>query len=212
MIDLWTTVVGSHVWNMNHEKSDLDLFNVYVAPSKDILIGNTKSGKSSHIIDQNVDIASHEVGKVVQQLIKGNVNYIIGVMSPLETYSTGVYHVDLQQIVTESGLTKACVPSIRGLAISNYKKYILSSTPLTEQEITKKCNTINRTLQFGINILEGNGCKFYKITDQTPNDVIKMLHRFDEVVANSKLPEQLNPLPFHEYLLKIRMAELDGTL
>ncbi|WP_157834006.1 hypothetical protein [Candidatus Methanoperedens nitratireducens] len=73
-------------------------------------------------------------------------------------------------------------------------------------------NTINRVLLFGINLLNGNGYEFKPVTNQTPDDVKALLEEFDKSTATSKLPEKTNPEPFREYLLDLRMRELNETL
>ena len=76
------TTVGSHVWNMNHKGSDIDLFQIYVEPTRDILDGTAKKRSYFKQIGEKDD-AIHEVEKVVTLLLAGNINFIIGVLSPL---------------------------------------------------------------------------------------------------------------------------------
>lgn len=72
MIDnLFTTEIGSTIWQMRHPKSDTDLFRVYVASTEEILKG-TANTRSKFTQKDNTDIALHEIGKVVDQLLKGN--------------------------------------------------------------------------------------------------------------------------------------------
>ncbi|HDM35643.1 MAG TPA: hypothetical protein ENG09_00110, partial [Candidatus Syntrophoarchaeum butanivorans] len=79
---LITTVTGSHMWAMNRPDSDIDLFTVFQVPSKTILVGDSYE-KSKFIQKNGEDIHMHEVGKVVEMLIKNNVNFVWGVTSPL---------------------------------------------------------------------------------------------------------------------------------
>jgi predicted nucleotidyltransferase len=200
---------------MNTPESDIDIFSAYIVPTKDILSG-VNSGYGSHCSGSadpgKIDKVSHEIGKIVEQLIKGNINYLIGTLSPLITFQHNKWLSELKSIVFEYGQTKACTHSIRGLAVHNYKKYVVGSDTAREYPIIKKCNTINRTLLFGINLLAGNGFKFTPVIKQTPEDVRRMLQKFDYAVIESELPERNNPKPFHDYLLKIRLSELNGTL
>lgn len=212
MMQLWETNVGSHVWSMNRPDSDVDVFTAYIIPSSDILSGKNKSGGSHNSHTEEVDKVSHEIGKVIDELIKGNINFLIGTLSPIVISEHGNYLRTLKEIVIEHGQTKSCVNSIRGLAVSNYKKYVIGSDTSREYPLTKKCNTINRTLLFGINLLNGNGFEFKPVKNQTPEDVKSLLEEFDKVVENSKLPEKTDPEPFRNYLLDLRIKELNNEL
>ena len=207
--------MGSHVWQMNRPDSDIDIFTSYVVPSKDILSGVNR-GYGSHasggLCVGEMDTVSHEIGKIVEQLIKGNINFLIGTLSPLVMFERDDYLRSLKSIIYEYGETKACTHSIRGLAVHNYKKYIIGSDTARDYPITKKCNLINRTLLFGINLMNGNGFEFNPVTRQTPEDVKNLLEEFDKAVIASDLHDKTNSEPFQEYLLGVRLAELDGTL
>lgn len=215
MRTLWITNMGSHVWQMNRPDSDIDIFTSYVVPSKDILSGVNR-GYGSHasggLCVGEMDTVSHEIGKIVEQLIKGNINFLIGTLSPLVMFERDDYLRSLKSIIYEYGETKACTHSIRGLAVHNYKKYIIGSDTARDYPITKKCNLINRTLLFGINLMNGNGFEFNPVTRQTPEDVKNLLEEFDKAVIASDLHDKTNSEPFQEYLLGVRLAELDGTL
>lgn len=94
----------------------------------------------------------------------------------------------------------------------NYKKFIIGSDTARDYPLIKKCNTINRVLLFGINLLNGNGFEFKPVKDQTPEDVKKLLEEFDKTASESRLPEKTDPEPFRNYLFDIRMGELNGSL
>ena len=81
---LLLTNVGSHMWGMNHAQSDLDLFAIRLASTRDVLLG-TKYDKSKHLqfIDPKVDIAEHELAKSFRYLADGNVNFVWGFCSPI---------------------------------------------------------------------------------------------------------------------------------
>ena len=120
---LGINVIGSHAWNMNNENSDLDLFIVDVENTSNILkgIGNARKSKSYTI--GKIDIVIHEVEKVVNQLIDGNINYIVGILSPLNIY-TNKYFDELKEI-TKNNLAKNCYYSINGWIRGNYDRLSL---------------------------------------------------------------------------------------
>ena len=194
---LGINIVGSHAWNMNNENSDLDLFIVGVENTSNILkgIGNTRKSKSYTI--GKIDIIIHEVEKVVNQLIDGNINYIVGVLSPLNIY-TNKYFDELVEI-TRNNLGKNCYYSINGWTRGNYDRY-LSQNPNDE----KRKKLIMRTLNFGINILNGDGAVFDKVDDVSLDDIKRGFSELEEAYKNSKLPEKPNEDVFREWLYKLR--------
>ena len=215
MLTLWTTNVGSHAWSMNDSESDIDHFDVYITSSKKILNGSIIHSNSHHSGNSNpgeVDLVSHEIGKVINELIKGNINYLIGTLSPIVVSQHEKYLDVLKKIVVDNCQSTICSNSIKGLAIHNYNKYIKCNSKLTDKHLTKKCNLINRTLLFGINILKGNGFVFTPIKDQTPDDVVIMLNNFNTALDSSILPNSINEQPFRNYLLQLRLRELNDKL
>lgn len=214
MTILWITNIGSHTWLMNHPDSDIDLFTAYIVPTKDLLSGENR-GYGSHCSGNSgtgeEDKVSHEIGKIVDELIKGNINFLVGTLSPLIISQHKIDCLtELKNIVLNYGQTKACVRSIRGLAVHNYRKYIIGSDTARDYPLTKKCNTINRVLLFGINLLNGNGFEFNPVKNQTIEDVKALIEEFDKASVISKLPDKTDPEPFRDYLFKLRMLELNG--
>lgn len=213
MNKLWTTNVGSHAWKMNRPDSDIDLFTACVVPTVDILSGRNRGHGSHNFQSEDEDHVSHEIGKIVNELIKGNINFLVGTLSNLIIYQQNDYLTELRQILEEHGQTKACTHSIKGLAVHNYRKYIVNcNTDKKDQLLTKKCNMINRTLLFGINVLEGSGFIFTSIKNQTPHDVKELIDYFDDAIINSPLPETTDKKPFQDWLLRVRLKELEGNI
>ena len=194
----------------------IDLFDVYAVPTADILSIDVTRGSNlgcgTWNTTGNVDTCTQEIGKVVHMIIKGNVNYLVGVMSDIVVYQNDDFLDVLRKDVVEHGQTKACVPSIRGLAEHNYRKYIVGSDTARDYDIEKKCGVINRTLLFGINILEGNGFHFIEAVDKTPASVRRMMSEFEEAVELSDLPEKTDPSVFRNYLLAVRLYDIKELL
>lgn len=82
MKTLFQTVIGSHAWNMNVAQSDTDYFVCYQISTKELLKGQTLLLRSKMSINEDVDIQESEVGLVVHQLIKNNLNYIVDTCRP----------------------------------------------------------------------------------------------------------------------------------
>lgn len=208
---LWETNCGSHLWQMNTPESDIDYYLVFLSPSIDFLIGKGNIHSVHSIIGED-DKQSHELMIVVNELLKGNFNHIIGVFSPLVIRDWE----ELPELrrLGKLNLSKKCYNSIHGLATHNLKKFITNPTkemkPLTPEAKQKKLNTIMRTLNFGINLLETGEMKFSPAWDTDEGNVENAIMELDESFANSKLPEEPEHVDeFIEWLLKIRLKSLD---
>jgi predicted nucleotidyltransferase len=194
------TNVGSHVWQMNHKDSDIDTFQIYTEELQNILNGTAKR-KSYFTEKENgiTDIAIHEIEIVINQLLKGNINFIVGVCSPLILKTTKEF--EILRNLTTNHLAKNCYHSINGLAVHNFKKY--------ENELTeKKLNQIIRTLFFGINILKHNKIIFQPNTNGTTEKYFETLELLKESFENSSLPEEPEEKPFRDFLLNLRLKQL----
>lgn len=207
MIDnLFTTEIGSTIWQMRHPKSDTDLFRVYVASTEEILKG-TANTKSKFTQKDNTDIALHEIGKVVEQLLKGNFNFLVGVMSPL-TVSVArspltEFYLNLQNIVKEN-VSKNCYHSIHGLAVHNYKKHIYSG----KDDSKRRCNKILRVLQFGKTLLDTGKFKFEQFKYGTPEKIIEWMDWLNEAYKYSQLPEKPDETFYRAWLYNLRLYDL----
>ena len=200
---LFSTLVGSHVWRMNHAESDIDLFVCYAAPSVDFLIGKTHN-KSHNSNNDGVDRLSSEVGKVVNQLLKNNINYLIYVLSPRVEFTTPEHKKLIN--LTHMNLHKGCLGSINGLAYGMYRRYIEHNKGDTQ----KVRRTILRTLYFGTTLLKEGVVEFTTVThDVEIPELDEAFKTIDLAYKNSVLPEE----PLHkdkmiDWLLSVRMQNL----
>lgn len=204
--NFFTTKIGSHIWQMNTEYSDTDLFRVYVASTEEILKG-TANTKSKFTQRDNTDIALHEIGKVVEQLLKGNLNFLVGVMSPL-TVSVAEpplhgFYLKLRYIVKEN-ISKNCYHSIHEFAVHNYKKYIESGKDDSE----RRCNKILRVLEFGKTLLDTGKFEFKPFKEGVPDDIEAWIEMLDTAYKYSLLPEKPDETFYRDWLYNIRLYEL----
>lgn len=202
---LSVTNIGSHMWKMQHENSDVDLGMIYVTSTSELLKGIAFTDSKQYKIEDE-DWTVHEVGKVVEMLIKGNVNYVWIVTSPLNVLDTK-YSIKLKEIY-ESNMSANIYHSIRGLAKKNFKKYLVNGN-LAEGEglakIEKKRKIIVRTLKFGINVLNGNGLQYETITEELDNaKVLKYMEELDKAYENTKLQEKPVEEPYRDFLEDVR--------
>jgi len=200
---LWQTEIGSRMWNMQREDSDTDIFKAYIIPTTDILSGKNKGCGSHFNSTDKIDTTSHEIGKIIDMLIRGNVNFIWSVMSPIIVDDSEELR-ELRTIV-ENNVAKNCFHSIHGLAVHNYKRYIENDKDLS----SKRINTIIRTLFFGMNLLEKGEFHFDRlILKYNKKDVEESIHDLEEIYNITDLPEKPDEKPYRDYLLKLRLKEL----
>lgn len=207
---IFETMVGSHMWGVQHEGSDEDRFVCYAAPTKDVLryavpIGDVPTGRGFQFHGDKTDTSIHEAGTVVNQLVRGNVNFLWGVMSPI-VVKTSPWHEELEEIVKRN-VAKNCYNSIHGLAVHNYSKYVESKKDQSE----KRCNTIVRTINFGIHLLNWGEFNFIPTIKVKPQDVWDAIKKLDEVYLNSQLPERPNEAEYREWLYRLRVDQLRGV-
>jgi predicted nucleotidyltransferase len=204
---LFLTVIGSHIWKMNTETSDHDLMQCYVASTREFLM-QTADTHSKHYIDENSndDYAIHEIGQIIEQLLKGNINFLIGVMSPIVEYSTPFFN-ELRYL-TASTISKNCYNSIHGLGLGNFAKYINSGVDPSQ----KRINTICRLLTFGCIVLHTGEFKFEPFWTGTAELIPQLLDQLDIARDESPLPDRPPEEPFRDLLYRIREAEWLGEI
>lgn len=198
------TVVGSHMWGMDTPESDKDLFRCYIAPSEDFLLGKRHDGgHQSH--SEGIDVASFEIGHVIRQLKKGNLNFIQGVMSGIMEETSGE-HEELKKIVREN-IAKNVYNSVHGMSYKNYKKYF-DKQSLSREDEAKKLKQIGRVIMFGVRILQGDGITFEPYNIESRYAVMDLIRILDKAYDRSKLPEKPDDKPFDDFLLKVRLSRL----
>lgn len=216
MKTLFETVVGSHAWNMQRPDSDIDIFQAYQVPTKDILSGILR--QNSHFTaGEEKDESRHEIGVVIEQLIKGNFNFVVGVCSPIVNEDKYGYLKELREI-TKRNLAKNIYHSTKGLAIHNYKKYFnpkniidrsVTNDIIRQQVLQKKANLVVRSLMFGESILTFGEINFMKIIkNQTEEDIHYWIDAIDDSYKDSKLSETPDPTEFRDFLYRIRIHDL----
>ena len=200
------TIIGSNLWRMARKDSDTDIYLIYKEPTFKILNGTsgTKSKHYKHPDENNksmiIDVAEHEVGHVVEQLLQGNINAILGVLSDLVEESTPEF--DELRYITRTNMAKCCYNSIHGLAIGNFKKFIESG----KENTLKRRNVIGRSIEFGTRILEYNCIEFKPVShNYTKKEIPKAIEGLDKAYEVSKLHEYPDETQFRDWLLRVRL-------
>lgn len=181
---LYVSSVGSQLWHMERPDSDTDYFAIYQAKSTDILLGK-ECTKSHHTLKGDDDIQSHELGQTVASLTQCNLNFLVGLFSPLTVKPWD--RLDELRALAKLNLSRACYKSIHGMAVGNFNKYIKTGKE-TGAPAQKRMNTICRSLRMGINLLKTGEFAFVPFEGASPDTVVAMIQMLDEAHENSKLP------------------------
>lgn len=229
---VWFSTVGSHMWQMNHEGSDLDLFEVFIQDTYEILAGRWKrKGKEIKCEGPSiVEKTRFEIGHVVEQLQKGNINFLWGLASPIFGYTDLFWRIEhrrLKKMVLDN-LSKNYIHSITGLVRQNLAKYFgievkteddetgfaqTASCKLAHGEFMykKKLKLMYRTLAQGYILLKKHVIEFPSVSEDNANlaSLERLYKDVIEAYEESELPEKPDSKPFDEFLVKIRLRYLD---
>jgi predicted nucleotidyltransferase len=209
---LWKTLVGSHVWKMNRPDSDEDLFVGQIVDIRSILLGNRHDG--GHVTQtEEKDEVRFEIGHVIREVMKGNFNIVLGVVSPIIKESSPEFEA-LRTIVLNNP-TKNMYNSIHGMAMHNLKHFIEEKRGGVADKqglYLKKLNTITRNLRYGITLLETGKYVFKGTNDSDPKIINTLLEELDIAFINSSLPMKIDPMIYEDLLIKIRMDHIPAKI
>lgn len=210
-LPLFATVTGSQMWKMDTPESDYDVYSAYLNDSRDFLINGAPRGSKNTTYfkkfpqfgdteKREVQEQSHELQKVIRYLIKGNLNFIFLVTSPVILYERGNSLQELRQIYIEN-ISKSCYHSTLGMARNNMRDFILHGDK-DSLLYKKKLNTIGRNLQFGINLLLYEKPFYQGMNIKSKDEIDALMIKLNDALDHSHLPEKTKPDPFEDYLIK----------
>jgi len=213
---IFRTIVGSHLWHNERPESDIDEFICYTMPLEDVLIGRIgKSYQRPAQIDpadnKEHDLSIHEAGTVVHQLLKGNPNFLIGVLSEMPVVNAGDYmslkepdwHGDLKEALSKN-ISKNCYNAFKGYGVGHYMKYIDSGKDASP----RRCNIGVRFFNFGISLLMTGKPDFSPVVEATPEIVHNRFDMLKTAYESSPLPDEpQNPELMYDWLIKLRMIK-----
>jgi predicted nucleotidyltransferase len=148
------------------------------------------------------DTLGWEIGHLINQLIKGNVNAIWNTVSPLVLQPSPI-QVELKKLV-QANLCRVTYQSIKGMAESqmNYEQR-------PERIAGKGYMTALRTLNFGIKLLnEGKLCFVPVRHIPEAKEVMEKMCLLVEAYESSPLPDRPDEEAFREFLLRLRLEEM----
>jgi predicted nucleotidyltransferase len=209
MKTMFISCVGSHMWGMQSPESDIDLVMIYIAPTRAILRGDrislTVRQQITTLGGEIYDTLGWEIGHLINQLIKGNVNAIWYATSPLVIKPSNIQE-ELSALV-QANLCRQTYHSIKGMAESQIKS---EEKPAENPKIAGKgYSTALRTLNFGIELLsEGRICFAPVLRTPGAEQVMEKVRRLEEAYAASPLPDRPDEDAFREFLLRLRLDEM----
>lgn len=206
---VFISCTGSHMWGMNTPESDIDLVIIYIAPTSSLLRGErvlpTVRQRIAAHRGEIYDTLGWEIGHLINQLIRGNINAIWYATSPLVIMPSAVQE-ELSTIV-RANLSRATYRSIRGMAESQIRSEV---KPAKDAKIAGKgYRTALRTINFGIKLLyEGRICFSPAFGDPGAEMVWEGMRRLEEAYEASPLPDRPDEDVFRDFLMRLRLEEM----
>jgi hypothetical protein len=211
---IFRTIVGSHLWGNETPTSDVDEFICYAMPLEDVLIGCVgrsyqRPAQEDPYDGKEHDLSIHEAGTIVHQLLKGNPNFLIGVLSNMPMYQKSKYAGAtwlelLRNALLRENISKNCFNAFQGYGTGHYLKYIESGKDASP----RRCNIGIRFFNFGINLLLTGEPDFTPVKESTPDIVFNKFDALKRAYGQSPLPEQPeNPELLYDWLRDLRMFE-----
>ena len=192
----------------NHTKAILSgMYNQKTWPQEKSV---TRYSTSTQKYDEVTDKSFMEIEHLVNLLLKGNVNALWAVMSPI-IKKDHPYLQELRQIVL-SQPNKLPYHSIHGMSIAQQADAVKRPDMASGN---KGLSVAARTIQFGQRLLT-NWTFNFEVTDstlnflETPDHVDYYRRGLDYAHKHSNLPERPDPEPFRNFLFRIRCNDLLG--
>jgi hypothetical protein len=217
-------VMGSHMWKNDTPESDVDAWAVVQEPTTRILRREGRYQDQSVFRSETehkspVDIHVHEIGRMVDQLLLGNINFVTGTLSPVVVHTTPAF-ASLRAI-TRDNPSKALYGSVHGMAIQNFARYAGINRKSTKDKVLaelqftpiepRRCAKMLSFIEFAIYYLEDGVHAFEKpsLFEWTTEGVDAAIKELDAAYANSVLPDHPDPEPFRQWLLRQRMDDFE---
>jgi hypothetical protein len=209
MKNLFINCVGSHMWGMENEESDIDLVMIYIAPTRSILRGERiRSTIRQEVVARGgevYDTLGWEIGHLINQLIKGNVNAVWYVTSPLHVKPSPTQE-ELSRLV-QANLCRETYQSIKGMAESQIKSETGAGA---SRKPGKGYRTALRTINFGIALLsEARICFAPVLHTPKAGEVSEKMKQLEEAYESSRLPDLPDEDAFRDYLMRLRLLDLE---
>lgn len=225
------TISGAHLYGFESPDSDIDYRGTFVINSDRLLGLKNPPDVIEKMIDEN-DIQLFEIKKEINLALKSNCNVLEHINAP-QIYNHPMF-LELKRLINNSLSKRGLYDSYRGMAVFNYKKFILGG-----KQTIKKYLYVFRALMAGIYVLQNGRIEpnlnvlnqYFKLPcvkqlielkqanremSEPPPELLDgslekeidaLLERLDDAYIRSKIPEEPDEADrekINAYLLKIR--------
>lgn len=204
----YITEIGSRMWGMATPTSDSDREYVYIVPTRDILSGRYPGHRvvAKKFVEDGVQVDAQfkEIGHIITQLIKGNINAVWSVTTPNVIAGTAGFR-QLRR-VTLANLSKHIYPSIHGYATAMIRDADRVTEPVA---LRKRRRAAYRIANQGVELFSVGKIRYQPAPDEvTPAMLNEILIALADAYATTDLPDTGDADAFHEFLYDVRMVEL----
>jgi len=206
---LWSTVWGSHLWGMNHAASDRDRSVVYQLDDRTLTLGALDPDllqphrRGFHRKLPEGDEHWYELGRAVQLLLDGSLTMLLGVMSPLVDEQVEGAHAELRSLL-EDQPSRAFYRSFLHDVIDSEKA--MARAP-DDDHYRKHLRIACRNTRFAITLLTEGRYEFAPSAAVDRQELAALKGELAEAYRSSLLPEQFDPRPFHDYVVRQRRRQ-----
>ena len=192
---LLVSIVGSRMWQMEHEGGDWDIFIVVNEPLENMLSINYRSINKEFRYELDgveLDIKIKEIKDVLKQLYKNNPNFIFGILSDNVIFESNAGLMEELRSITYRNINYQIFPPLKGMINSNYQKYFVNKIhdkSGKKESIIKKIAWLYNAL---VNIPERKQSNFYsRLISVIPPDY-EYLRICDNGIENMDLKTIVN--------------------
>lgn len=211
---IYITISGSDLYGFPSKDSDVDYRGTYLTGTENLL----GLHKKRDVIEMKPDIVMFELAKELGLALKGNCN-VLEHINAEPIYRTSDF-LDMRQMINNSFPKKGLYDSYRGMAMFNYKKFIMKGRKTHKKYLYVLRGIMAGTYALQTGRIESNTVtlnKYFKIPevktlikakregfendevtslveDGSLDAMIPMLfERMDKAYVKSKIPERVEP-------------------
>jgi len=211
---IYITISGSDLYGFPSKDSDVDYRGTYITGTENLL---GLHGKRD-VIEMKPDIVMFELAKELGLALKGNCN-VLEHINAEPTYRTSDF-LDMRQMINNAFPKKGLYDSYRGMAMFNYKKFIMKGRKthkkylyvlrgimagtyaLQTGRIESNIETLNKYFKFpevkALVKAKQEGFEDDEVTSLVENGSLdnmipSLFDRMDKAYIKSKIPERVEP-------------------
>jgi len=229
---IYITISGSDLYGFPSKDSDVDYRGTYLSGTENFL----GLHKKRDVIEMKPDIVMFELSKELGLALKGNCN-VLEHINAEPIYRTSDF-LDMKQMVNNSFPKKGLYDSYRGMAMFNYKKFIMKGRKTHKKYLYVLRGIMAGTYALQTGRVESNTVtlnKYFKIPEVKTlikakregfeNDEVtslvedgsldamipQLFERMDKAYVKSKIPERVEPEQWEKinsWLIELRKDKI----